>query len=81
MLFEEKNANSVAWNTDHEESLCFSGGGQLSIKTADFPLHTQKLNGFVVGFKVGSVPGAMSGCCILLEAVTSRSRHASDVCP
>lgn len=31
--------------------LCFSGSGMLSIKTGDFPLHQQKLQGFVVGFK------------------------------
>ena len=49
--FEEKNANSVAWNTEMEDMLCYSGNGQLSIKTGDFPLHTQALQGFVVGFK------------------------------
>ena len=27
----------------------------LSIKTGDFPLHQQKLQGFVVGFKVGAM--------------------------
>lgn len=25
VLFEENNANSVAWNTDMEEMLCYSG--------------------------------------------------------
>ena len=33
-------------------SLPCSGNGMLSIKTGDFPLHQQKLQGFVVGFKV-----------------------------
>jgi len=51
LLFEEKNANSVAWNTEMEEMFCFSGNGMLSIKTGDFPIHQQKLQGFVVGFK------------------------------
>ena len=51
VLFEERNANSVAWNTEMEDMLCYSGNGQLSIKTGDFPLHTQALQGFVVGFK------------------------------
>lgn len=32
--------------------LCFSGNGQLTIKTADFQAHVQKMQGFVVGFKV-----------------------------
>lgn len=50
LLFTESNANSVAWNTEHEDMLCFSGNGMLSIKTGTFPLHQQKLQGFVVGF-------------------------------
>lgn len=51
LLFQEKNANSVAWNSDYENMLCFSGDGVLSIKTDNFPLHQQKMLGFVVGFK------------------------------
>ena len=35
--------------------LCFSGNGMLSIKAADFPLHQQKLQGFVVGFNGSSI--------------------------
>ncbi|KAF5843203.1 intraflagellar transport protein [Dunaliella salina] len=50
-MFEEKNANSVAWNTEFEDMFCYSGNGMLSIKTSTFPLHQQKLQGFVVGFK------------------------------
>jgi intraflagellar transport protein 122 len=34
-----------------EEMFCFSGNGMLSIKTGSFPVHQQKLQGFVVGFK------------------------------
>ena len=30
--------------------LCYSGNGMLHIKAANFPLHVQKLQGFVVGF-------------------------------
>ncbi len=52
---QEKNANSVAWNTAFEDMFCFSGNGQLSIKTGDFPLHQQRLQGFVVGFKGSKV--------------------------
>jgi intraflagellar transport protein 122 len=51
VLFEDVNANSVAWNTDMEDMFCFSGNGQLCIKTGDFPIHKQTLQGFVVGFK------------------------------
>ncbi len=50
LLYQEPNANSVAWNTQFEDLLCFSGNNTLSIKAADFPSHQQKMMGFVVGF-------------------------------
>ncbi|XP_060691773.1 intraflagellar transport protein 122 homolog [Hemiscyllium ocellatum] len=50
LLFQEPNANSVAWNTQCEDMLCFSGGGFLNIKASNFPVHQQKLQGFVVGY-------------------------------
>jgi len=50
LLFREPNADSVAWNTEMEDMLCFSGNGMLSIKTGNYPTHHQKLKGFVVGF-------------------------------
>ncbi|XP_032827224.2 intraflagellar transport protein 122 homolog [Petromyzon marinus] len=50
LLFQEPNANSVAWNTQCEDMLCFSGGGLLNIKASDLPVHQQKLQGFVVGY-------------------------------
>ncbi|RWS28956.1 intraflagellar transport protein 122-like protein, partial [Leptotrombidium deliense] len=50
LLYQESNANSVAWNNQFEDMLCFSGAGTLSIKASNFPTHTQQLQGFVVGF-------------------------------
>jgi intraflagellar transport protein 122 len=50
LLFQEPNANSVAWNDQNEDMLCFSGNGQLHIKAGNYPIHQQKLQGFVVGF-------------------------------
>ncbi|GAB1599701.1 intraflagellar transport protein 122 homolog [Argonauta hians] len=50
LLFQEPDAQSVAWNTEYEDMLCFSGKGYLNIKASNFPVHQQKLNGFVVGF-------------------------------
>nr|CAD7571465.1 unnamed protein product [Timema californicum] len=46
---QESNANSVAWNSHCEDMLCFSGNNVLSIKAGNFPVHQQKLMGFVVG--------------------------------
>ena len=40
---QEPNANSVAWNSQYEDMLCFSGGGYLNIKAGHFPVHQQKL--------------------------------------
>ena len=50
VLFQDKDATSVAWNTEMEDMLCFSGNGMLSIKTGNFPVHQQKMQGYVVGF-------------------------------
>ncbi|XP_057296410.1 intraflagellar transport protein 122 homolog [Hydractinia symbiolongicarpus] len=50
LLFQEPNGNSVAWNTHNDDMLCFSGGGMLNIKAGSFPVHQQKVPGFVVGF-------------------------------
>ncbi|OQR94940.1 Intraflagellar Transport Protein, partial [Achlya hypogyna] len=50
LLYEEKGANSVAWNNEFEDMLCFAGNNQLKIKTGNFPVHSQRMQGFVVGF-------------------------------
>ena len=55
LLFQEPNANSVAWNSEMEDMLCYSGNGMLSIKTGDFPVHQQKMQGFVVGFNCSKI--------------------------
>ncbi|KAI8615618.1 hypothetical protein BC830DRAFT_282435 [Chytriomyces sp. MP71] len=51
LLFQEPNANSVAWNSELDDMLCYSGGGVLTVKTGSFQSHQQKMQGFVVGFK------------------------------
>lgn len=50
LSLQEPNANSVAWNTQCEAMLCFSGNGYLNIKASNFPVHQQKMQGFMVGF-------------------------------
>ena len=51
LLFTEMNVNSVAWNNELDELLAYSGKGYLYIKTGNLPANSQKLDGFVVGFK------------------------------
>ena len=48
--FLDEGATSVAWNSDFEDMLCYTGRNTLNITTGDFPVHSQKLSGFVVGF-------------------------------
>ncbi|VDK30509.1 unnamed protein product [Gongylonema pulchrum] len=50
LLFQEPSCNSVAWNADQENLLCYSGGGALCIKAHNFAPHQQRMQGFVVGF-------------------------------
>lgn len=40
----------MAWNTQCEDMLCFSGNGYLNIKASNFPVHQQKMQGFMVGY-------------------------------
>lgn len=80
LVYEEKGGNSVAWNSQLEDMLCFSGSGQLTIKNGDFQAHVQKMQGFVVGFKVlvadphhqcpsARVSHVLLHCCISWNAV------------
>jgi len=50
-IFQELNVMSVAWNTEMDDLLAYSGAGLLSIKMGNFPPMTQKMNGFIVGFR------------------------------
>lgn len=50
LLWQATGANSVAFNSSHEDSLCFSGDNHLSIKVGDFPVDKRPMPGFVVGF-------------------------------
>lgn len=56
-LAEEQNAEAVVWNTEVPDMLCFSGHGTLSIKTGSFPVHQQRMQGVVVGFKGSRIYG------------------------
>jgi len=51
LLYQEMNVVSAAWNTDMDDLLAYSGGGLLSIRMGNLPATTQRMNGFIVGFK------------------------------
>eukprot|EP00817_Percolomonadidae_sp_ATCC50343_P007795 CAMPEP_0117420108 /NCGR_PEP_ID=MMETSP0758-20121206/1516_1 /TAXON_ID=63605 /ORGANISM="Percolomonas cosmopolitus, Strain AE-1 (ATCC 50343)" /LENGTH=951 /DNA_ID=CAMNT_0005201535 /DNA_START=652 /DNA_END=3504 /DNA_ORIENTATION=- len=55
--FQERTANSVAWNSAYDDMLCYSSGTVLNIKTSNFPINQHKFKGFVVGFKASKVFG------------------------
>ncbi|KAJ4458012.1 putative Intraflagellar transport protein [Paratrimastix pyriformis] len=54
-LMHETNVNGVAWNTEFEQMLCYSGNGMLSLKVADLPVYKQRMPGLVVGLKGSKV--------------------------
>ncbi|XP_035207388.1 intraflagellar transport protein 122 homolog [Stegodyphus dumicola] len=50
LIYQEPNANSVAWNNQNEDMLCFTGAGLINIKVENFNVQQQKFQGFVIGF-------------------------------
>jgi hypothetical protein len=42
---------SCVWNADLEDTLAYSGGGILSIRTGNMPALTQRTEANVLGFK------------------------------
>lgn len=51
LLFQETNVFSVAWNLEMEDMLAYTSKDTLYIKTREMPPSSQRLPGFVVGFK------------------------------
>mgnify|MGYP000585963297 FL=1 len=51
VTFQDNGAGAVAWNSEMEDLLAYSGNGSLSIKTGQFPAISQNMLGFVVGFR------------------------------
>lgn len=45
----------MAWNSQFEDILAFSGEDYLTIKAVDFPAHLQQAQGFVVGLSGSKV--------------------------
>lgn len=55
VIFQDSQVSAVAWNSEMEDIIAYSGDGTLSIKTGPFPPTTQKMLGFVVGFKASKI--------------------------
>jgi len=75
LLWSESDANAVAWNTDHEDIICFSGKGTLNIKTGQLAPYQQRLQGFVVGFKGNKVFCLHSSNMITVDVPHSHALH------
>lgn len=80
LLFQEPNASSVAFNTQHDDLFCFSGNGILSIKSSNHPTHHQSLEGFVVGFQGSRIFCLTSTKIITVDVPQSASlrRHLDE---
>ncbi|KAH7826426.1 putative intraflagellar transport protein 122 [Monocercomonoides exilis] len=55
VILHERNVTGVAFNTEFEQMLCYSGQSQLMIKVADLPVYRQRMQGLVVGMKGSKV--------------------------
>lgn len=55
LVFQDTHVDTVAWNSDMDDIIGYSGNGVLSIKTGQFPPSTQKAPGFIVGFRESRV--------------------------
>ncbi|KHJ88934.1 hypothetical protein OESDEN_11261 [Oesophagostomum dentatum] len=55
VLFEEPSCNSVAFNNDNEDIICYSGNSKLTVRARGYPGHQQRMFGFVVGFSGNKV--------------------------
>jgi intraflagellar transport protein 122 len=74
-LYQEAGANSVAWNAEYEDMLCFSGNGILNIKTDNFPVAQHKFQGIVVGFRGSKIFALHMGAMTSMDIPQSASLY------
>mmetsp|Transcript_14117 Transcript_14117/g.26452 ORF Transcript_14117/g.26452 Transcript_14117/m.26452 type:complete len:1032 (+) Transcript_14117:2964-6059(+) len=55
LVFQDNQVDTVAWNSDMDDVIGYSGNGILSIKAGQFAPSTQKASGFIVGFRESKV--------------------------
>nr|XP_018910721.1 PREDICTED: intraflagellar transport protein 122 homolog [Bemisia tabaci] len=75
ICYKEANAISVVWNSNFEDMLSFSGNGTLNLKVNNFPIHRQKLAGFVVGLWGSKVFSLNSSSIEVIEVPLSKSMY------
>lgn len=66
-LQEFQDVNSVAFNSNFEDIMCFSGGEYLAIKVGNFTEYRQKFSGFVVGHNRSKVYCLNGSCIVTVE--------------
>ncbi|CAF0939310.1 unnamed protein product [Adineta ricciae] len=66
LLYQEPNAQTVAWNTSFPDMLAFSGDGFINIKVSDFPVYRQNLQIPINEYEVSGLIVGFNGCTIYL---------------
>jgi len=51
IIWNNEKAKSVAFNSDIEDMISYWYGGNVNIRTSDFPPLAEKMNGVIVGFR------------------------------
>ena len=55
VVMHERQTTGVAFNSQFEEMICYSGNNTLTIKGADLPVYRQPMQGMVVGLRGSKV--------------------------
>lgn len=55
IVMHERNVTGVAFNTEFEQMMCYSGSNMLTMKVAELPVCKQRMQGMVVGLKGSKV--------------------------
>ena len=51
LLYQEQGVSRAVWSSDLENSICFSGNSEITVKVDSFTAHQQRLAGRVIGFQ------------------------------
>lgn len=74
-VYQADNVVTVAWNSQAEDVLAYSGTNELHIKTGSFPVASQRLQGVVVGFHGSKVFSLQRTVIQTVDIPQSASMH------